>query len=174
MSLDLLKEAFSFAETAHKNQFRKYNGEPYIRHPERVAKSILRKKDVVQAQVVAAYLHDVVEDTEYTYKDVKEKFGQTVANIVLELTNEYTKENYPDLNRQSRHNLEVARIAKISKEAKLIKLADRLDNLKDIEQAPVSFAKKYAKESLHLLTALEDIDTEIYNEIKEICDRILK
>lgn len=164
----------SYAREKHQGQFRKYNPEPYFNHVNRVADLV---KDVggSEKQVDAAFLHDTIEDCGVTVVDLIQHFGKPIAYLVLELTNVYTKENYPKLNREKRTELEHARLAKISPEAKLIKLADRLDNLKDIMSPNVEegFRVKYAKESLGLVDAVGDAHFGMSSSIREIIGKIL-
>lgn len=162
-----------FAKEKHLGQVRKYNGEPYFNHVDRVA-SIVRGLGSPDRMVDAAFLHDVMEDCGIVYAQLKGNFGKDVANLVLELTNVYTKENYPKLNRAKRHELEIRRQANISKEAKIIKLADRWDNLRDMCQANVErgFAIKYANESIDLLSAVGDAHDGLANNIRDEINKI--
>ena len=95
------KEALNFATAAHRGQIRKYTQEPYIEHPKRVA-ALVKTVAHTPEMLAAAYLHDVVEDTEVSIQDIKSRFGSLVAQLVEELTDQYEKANYPDLNRKAR------------------------------------------------------------------------
>ncbi len=79
--------------------------------------------------VIAALLHDTVEDCAVTHEDILDEFGPDVAKLVHELTDQFTKESHPKLNRKARKELERERLGKASIEAKAIKLADIADNL---------------------------------------------
>jgi len=173
-----------FAEQAHAGQKRKYVDEDYVEHPIRVrnilaelldskseemTKFFPSKKDII----IAAILHDTVEDCNVSLDVIQDKFGFYVRRLVSELTNKYTKDNYPELNRQTRKHLEAQRIRNISNEAKLIKLADRLDNVSGIQNSPKDFGKKYAQETLHLLTSLIGVNTVLYDKITKICEDYL-
>lgn len=153
-----------FANIAHKGQVRKVTEAPYITHPLRVAAQVMLRSDCTVEMVAAANLHDVVEDTIYTYEDILRLFGKKVADLVLELTNQFTSEKRPDLNRAARKDLEKQRLKTISREAKIIKMLDRIDNLKEIDYTD-SFAKLYAKESRSLLAAVGDADPELASEL---------
>ena len=100
------EEALEFARKAHGLQKRKYTEELYIEHPKRVAK-IVESVPHSSEMVAAAYLHDVVEDTDVSIEEIQEKFGDKVAKLVEELTDEYMKMNYPHLNRKKRKEKEV-------------------------------------------------------------------
>lgn len=148
------EEALEFATTAHGDQTRKYNKEPYIEHPKRVAE-IVKSVPHSHEMICAAYLHDVVEDTAVSIDGIEEKFGKKVAALVLELTDEYTKENYQHLNRKKRKQKEVERQAEMTSEAKTIKLADVIDNTRDIIINDENFARRYVPEMEALTEALQ-------------------
>lgn len=148
------EEALAFARKAHKEQKRKYTEEPYIEHPKRVA-DLVRQVPHSEAMICAAYLHDVVEDTPVSRKEIEQHFGKEIAGLVHELTDEYMKESYPDLNRKERKKKETARQAFISSEAKTIKLADVIDNTRDIIKNDKGFARRYIPEMEALLESLQ-------------------
>ncbi len=147
-------EALKFATMAHKGQTRKYTEEPYIEHPKRVV-ALLKSVKHTPEMIAAAYLHDVVEDTEVSNEDIKNRFGAQVASLVEELTDEYEKAKYPNLNRRARKEREVKRQANMSPAAKTIKLADVIDNTRDIVKNDPGFARKYLREMYALTKALQ-------------------
>lgn len=155
------EEAKKFAREAHKGQFRKYKNEPYIEHPIRVA-SLVKTVPHTEAMVCAAYLHDVVEDTNVALKDIRAKFGNEVADLVEELTDEFMKKDYPHLNRKKRKEREVERQSQISHEAKTIKLADVIDNTMDIVKNDPDFARRYVPEMENLVQALQGGDFKLF------------
>jgi (p)ppGpp synthase/HD superfamily hydrolase len=148
------EEALNFARRAHAGQLRKYTEEDYIEHPIRVA-ALLRNVPHTTEMICAAYLHDVVEDTPVSIQDIRRKFGNTVATLVDELTDEFMTEKYPDLNRRRRKEREVARQANMSIQAKTIKLADVIDNTRDIVRNDPNFARRYIPEMEALTEALQ-------------------
>jgi guanosine-3',5'-bis(diphosphate) 3'-pyrophosphohydrolase len=127
-----IEAAIIFATEAHRGQLRKDGVTPYIVHPLGVAESV-RRAGGSEAQYIAALLHDTVEDCDVHLGDISINFGAEVAVLVASLTNVYTKEAFPDLNREARKKLEDERIAKISDEAKLVKLCDIAYNINDLE-----------------------------------------
>ena len=154
--------AYNFARAAHSsiNQKRKYTGEDYIVHPERVV-TILKQFGVNEDEIIqAAFLHDVLEDVTihnpaYGDKQIEEYFGRKVLNIVRELTDEYTPKKYFKLNRAIRKELEAVRLGCVSIEAIKVKLADLIDNGADINQHDPGFARVYLKEKNRILEQVE-------------------
>jgi guanosine-3',5'-bis(diphosphate) 3'-pyrophosphohydrolase len=160
-------KAIAFAAKAHGEQKRKYTGEPYIVHPIAVAQILGNIfPDYV---IIAAILHDTVEDTPATPQSISENFGYKVAGLVKELTDVFTKEEYPGLNRAQRKSCECDRIATISFEAKSIKLADLIDNTESIVLHDPGFAKTYLAEKQDMLRVLSDGHAGLY----ESCVRSL-
>src|SRR5690606_11933807 len=99
-------------------------------------------------------LHDVLEDcSNISEADIEERFGDFVAQHVVELTNVYTKVNYPDLNRRERKIREHDRLAKCDSLTKQIKMIDRMDN---ITQSKISTNIKYLRETKDLISRIGD------------------
>jgi guanosine-3',5'-bis(diphosphate) 3'-pyrophosphohydrolase len=91
--------------------------------------------------LAAALLHDTIEDTRTSYDELKKKFGQRVAKIVLEVTDDKR------LRKHTRKRLQVERAQALSRGAKLVKLADKICNLRDLDdQPPVGWNKKRRRE----------------------------
>ncbi len=127
---DLIYKAFLTAKKYHKNQFRK-SGEPFIIHPLEVAK-ILAQIELDLSSIIAALLHDLAEDTEFTIEKVREEFGDEIAKIIngvtkLEKIIFHTKEE------RQVENLRKMIIA-MSEDVRiiLVKLADRLHNMRTL------------------------------------------
>ena len=154
----LVDKAKLYATAAHGavGQKRKYTGEDYINHPINVANIIVDNIKYVSTNIVAAaYLHDVVEDTELTVADIRYTFGLNIAKLVDEVTDVYVD---PILqgNRETRKALERSRISTISSDAKTVKLADIIDNSRDIVKTDPDFARTYIQEKMALLEVLMD------------------
>ena len=166
---DIIVRAAQFACKAHEGQQRKYTNRPYITHPVRVAGRVATLDESNATMVAASFLHDVIEDCGISYAAIEDMFGKDVADLVLELTNDPTIQgNRAERKRQNRERLKAA-----SKEAKIIKLVDRIDNLSELDWSD-GFAKVYAAESFLLLdTSLTGVNTELENEFRDICERIL-
>lgn len=153
-TIKMEEEALEFARKAHGDQQRKYHHEPYIEHLKRVA-ALVQTVPHSKEMVCAAYLHDVVEDTPVSLQEIRQEFGDHVAELVAELTDEFVKANYQHLNRKKRKAKEVERQAGISPEAKTIKLADVIDNTRDIIKHDKDFSRKYIPEMEALTEALQ-------------------
>lgn len=126
------RQAREFAYIAHAGQFRD-GGAPYIVHPAQVARiisQVTRDEDLI----AAAWLHDVIEDTEYTYDDIRERFGQRVADLVMEVTHEVSPKGayFPRLE---------------TRDGILLKFADRLSNLSDMQAWDDKRQASYLKKS---------------------------
>jgi len=125
---DLLNRAYVYAMKAHGAQTRA-SGDPYFSHPLEVA-GILTGLKLDDATIVAALLHDTVEDTATAPEELEKAFGPRIARIVAEVTDDKT------LAKAERKRLQVEHAASISREAKLVKLADKICNLRDVLDRP--------------------------------------
>jgi (p)ppGpp synthase/HD superfamily hydrolase len=162
MNHPLVVHAQACAADAHKDQKRKYDGQPYIVHPQRVAARVAKHGGTPE-MVAAALLHDTIEDTWVTYEYLLEEFGPEVADLVQELSDEYTHEAYPELNRAERKRLEARRLATISVKGQSIKYCDLIDNTWDITMQDPGFAKKYLQEKEVILDEMNAGDEELYD-----------
>jgi len=165
-----------FAEFSHLGQTRKYTGEPYFVHPQRVAKTGF-KMGLPPYIIAALYLHDVIEDCKVTKEDIvflfpSKEFGERVAAIVDGLTNKSKK--VPNTTRKQRKAMDHDRLSKEKKEIKVCKLLDRLDNISDMELCKEDFRFMYARETLDLLKAVGDGDEELSQQISDKANQILK
>ena len=126
--------AARFAAEKHAGQKRKGDaGEPYINHLIEVAELAASSSDMLDENlIVAAFLHDAVEDVEVTPQEIEEKFGADVAGLVLELTDDKS------LPKQVRKALQVQNAPKKSPRAQTLKLADKISNLRAILSSPPS------------------------------------
>tara|TARA_B100000902_G_scaffold11500_1_gene14011 strand:- start:2879 stop:3394 length:516 start_codon:yes stop_codon:yes gene_type:complete len=159
-----LYKAFYFAYKAHGNQKRKYTGDPYMMHPLAVAQ-IVKDYGGTEEMQMAAFLHDVVEDTHIAIVDIEQNFGLKVANLVGWLTD---ISRPTDGNRSVRKAIDRKHSADSPAEAQFIKLADLLDNTKSIVEHDPKFAKVYLKEKELLLDAMDKVhDTELFSVVSQ-------
>jgi len=127
-----LLSALAFAAEKHSRQRRKDSeASPYINHPIAVATVLAAEGGVkVEAMLLAAVLHDTVEDTETTFEELEERFGRTVRDLVSEVTDDKS------LPKQERKDRQVAHARAASPEARQIKIADKICNIRDIAGSP--------------------------------------
>jgi len=159
---DLIMRAARVAKKAHFGQ-KRYDGEPYINHPMRVAGTVTLCEQSNANMVAAAWLHDVIEDTDVTIDDLYDEFPIVVVSWVMQLTDVYTKEAYPNLNRAERKQSEAHSLAGCDYWVHNIKLADRYDNIRKMLKAGrgMKWAKRYIQETLELVEALENGDQQL-------------
>ena len=162
---ELEAQALAFAKAAHGSidQRRKYTGEPYIVHPVAVAE-LVRSVPHTPEMVAAAYLHDVVEDTPVTIKEIDAAFGPVVGELVDWLTD---VSRPADGNRRVRKELDRQHLAKAPPAAKTIKLADLIDNTLTIRAHDLSFWRVYRREKLALLEVLTEGDPTLWKRARE-------
>ncbi len=132
MMTNKLLAAIAFAAHKHRDQRRKdAPASPYINHPIALANVLANEGGIDDERVlIAAILHDTVEDTETTEQELVREFGQEIACIVMEVTDDKA------LPKAERKRLQVEHAATISRRAKLVKLADKICNLRDIASSP--------------------------------------
>lgn len=123
--MNLLTKAYQFASEKHKSQTRKNRDKtPYINHPIEVANLIANIGNINdQIVLIAALLHDTLEDTKTTKEEIKNEFSETILNIVLEVTDDKS------LLKMERKKHQIDHAKYLSNEAKLIKLGDKISNL---------------------------------------------
>jgi len=157
--------AVAFAADRHRFQRRKdEESSPYINHPIEVAEVLVIEAGVDdEATLIAALLHDTVEDTETTTEEILELFGPEVAGIVAEVTDDKT------LPRNEQRRLQLERAGRASREAKLVKIADKICNIRDVATRPptgwslerrreyVLWASSVARECAGLVPHLDEL-----------------
>lgn len=131
MELNRLVKAFNFAAQKHRNQRRKNSEKtPYINHPVEVV-LFLTNAGITDVNILmAAVLHDTVEDTGTKYEELVTEFGDDVAETVMECTDDKS------LDKVERKKLQIEHASHISRAAKLVKLSDKLSNMKDLMYNP--------------------------------------
>ncbi len=177
-----IRKAFDLAVEAHSNQRRK-TGEPYIYHPIAVAKIVAYEIGLGPRAIIAALLHDVVEDTHYTLEDIEGEFGETIARIVNGLTKISRLSKEQDTSIQAENFRKMILTLNDDVRVILIKIADRLHNMQTMDAMPDYKQLKIASETLYIYaplahrlglynikTELEDLglkytEPEVYNDI---------
>ena len=155
--LEIVQKAFEFANEAHKG-VRRRSGEPYILHPIAVAKIVVSNIGLGYKSIVAALLHDVVEDTDYTVDDLRSLFGDKVATLVEGLTKIKTVLDNEDKAQQKSMQAENFKriLLTLNDDVRvvLIKLADRLHNCRTIEFMPEHKRDKILSETMFVFIPL--------------------
>jgi len=172
---DLLDQAIADIRKHHGHQLRK-SGQPFIIHPLRVASSICRA-GLDAPTVVAALLHDIIEDTKITHKDIHERYGSWYADIVTGLT----KIKKPVRQKSvTADNLDATyqRMLKTMVQdvrALFIKLFDRLDNMRDMDAMPRDKQRRISLETLNIYVPIAERLglTRICQEHTELCFKLL-
>ena len=168
---DIILGAKKFAQEKHKNQKRKDGVTPYSDHLEGVVNR-LKNLGVTDKDVLcAAWLHDIIEDTDVTFDQINERFGREVAVIVLSLSKDQ------NILKKDREIQYINQLKDASFQTKLIKLCDISANLKDLANAPISKTQKnkQIKKILHYLRIIKNDIIENkseYPKIQEIIDGI--
>lgn len=149
---DFVIKAYNFALKAHENQKRE-SGEPYINHPVDVA-CILAEMGMDTSTITAGILHDVIEDTNFSYEDITNLFSKEVADLVEGVT-KLEKIAYKTKEEQQADNVRKMLLA-MAKDIRviIIKLADRLHNIRTLKYKAVQKQKQIAKETLDIYAPL--------------------
>lgn len=164
--LTRLREAFTLARRAHTHQKRK-TGEPYILHPIAVASICAKELMLDTNPVIAAFLHDVVEDTDYTNDDIERLFGHDVAFLVRVVTKQ-KKDKY-DESKQVDNYKQMLDSVQYDIRALLVKLADRLHNMRTLSSMRPDKQMKIAGETDYFYAPLANrlglynVKTELEN-----------
>lgn len=171
-----VRQAYFFALGAHAGQVRKYTGEPYINHPVRVA-VIVENAGGTEDQVIAALLHDVVEDCSVSLSTLREFFGQPVSAMVGSLTNVAFSDRgpYHGKSRKVRHEANVVhfRLYCAPGDGAMVRFADQLDNAGDITQKDRKFAKLYLTEKLDYVRACSHDAGGLRDQVESLCQHAL-
>ncbi len=169
---EIIMRAYKFAEKAHRGQTRK-SGEPYIEHPLHTALNLIQIRADLST-IVAGILHDVPEDTEYTIEDVKNNFGDDVANLVEGIT-KLGKIKYRGIERY-RENLRKMFIAMVGDiRIMYIKFCDRLHNLRTLDSLPENKQQRIAQETLEIYAPIAGLlgIWRIKWQMEDICFKYL-
>jgi (p)ppGpp synthase/HD superfamily hydrolase len=181
-SLDTkLEKIIAFGTKVHGKQMRKYTPDPYIVHPVRVM-NMCKKYTTELPVLAAAILHDVLEDTPVSREAISgfltdimtTEEARKTLNLVVELTDVYIKDAYPQWNRRKRKTKELGRLAATSPESQTIKYADILDNCNEIVQHDPDFARVFLNECKTVLKKLDKGDKRLYEMAVQTVEEKLK
>ena len=149
---ELYNKALEYASKKHEGTYRKGTNKPYITHPLEVSKLVsmyLYNNPEVDTFKIAALLHDTLEDTDATYEELIELFGQRIADVVKAVTND------KDEKKEKGKDKYLAEKMTGMKEVVLtLKLCDRLQNMDDVRYADEEFNKKYTRETVYIMNYL--------------------
>lgn len=152
--MDMAWQAMLFAREVHKDQRRKYSGNPYADHLAEVA-GITATVDNTPAAIAVAWLHDCVEDQGVTYEELKERFDPVVADGVLALS------DLEEGNRATRKAASRERLSKAPGWVQTIKCADLISNLGTIVIHDPDFARLFLREARQLLDVMTRADRRL-------------
>ena len=164
--MKMVRAAYNFAAMAHKDQKRK-TGEPYIIHPIAVARIVAEEMGLGANPVMAAFLHDVIEDCPYTIDDIRERFGDDVAFLVGVVTKQ--KKTKYDKSKQVDNFRQILSSVQFDVRAILVKLADRLHNMRTLSSMRPDKQMKIASETDYFYAPLANrlglynVKTELEN-----------
>jgi (p)ppGpp synthase/HD superfamily hydrolase len=148
--MNIVDKARKFAERAHKDQKRRYTGEPYFVHLDEVAR-LCDRFGLSKRAIAAAYLHDTIEDQNVTVINLVVEFGKEIADIVRDLTDTPPQKG---LDREARKKIDLARLEAAGPEAQSIKCADLISNTSSIVKHDPNFARTYLPEKRAVLVVL--------------------
>jgi (p)ppGpp synthase/HD superfamily hydrolase len=123
----LARDAYEFASSAHAGQVRKGDDSPYIAHPVEVARLLIDERVADDELLAATFLHDVVEDTDHTLEEIRERFGDGVSELVEVMTEDKAVEPYERRKEHHRDQVEAGGERPVQ-----IYAADKLANLRDL------------------------------------------
>lgn len=161
-----IRAAYDLASSAHRDQLRK-TGEPYIIHPIAVARIVANELELGANPIMAAFLHDVVEDTSYTLEDIRQRFGDDVAFLVGVVTKQKREGN--EQSKQIDNFRQMLASVHYDIHALLIKLADRLHNMRTLSSMRPDKQMKIAGETDYFYAPLANrlglyhVKTELEN-----------
>tara|TARA_E500000318_G_scaffold4934_3_gene5080 strand:- start:7899 stop:8408 length:510 start_codon:yes stop_codon:yes gene_type:complete len=166
MNYKKVQKAVTFATKAHKGQVRKYTHEPYVTHPIAVM-NIVKSVPHTTEMLMAAALHDVVEDTPFTVEDIRKHFGNKVAVLVEALTHDKSDER-GKLKRAERKRLDRLQDAENDEDAQTIRAADMLHNAPSMKKYDPKFWEKVKLEMTETIKVLTKADNTLLRKLKKV------
>ena len=168
-NLPKLLQAVSFSAQKHRSQKRKgVDGDPYINHPVEVANLLANVGKVEDFDIlIAAILHDTIEDTDTTKEEITELFGERVCGMVLEVTDDKS------LLKAERKQKQIEHAPHISDGAKQVKLCDKISNITDVMNNPPDFwddkrRLEYIEWGEKVVAGLRGVNLDLENYFDEL------
>jgi len=171
---------FDFVKQQHGEQVRKYTGEPYWHHLLSVA-TIVSEYEPTAIEI--ALCHDLFEDTNCSQDELfthlclcgyDSDSNDNIIDAVIELTDEFTNDGYPSLNRKKRKSEEAKRLGGISSIAQSVKYADLIDNTSSIVQHDKGFAKIYLEEKKEILSLMRSGHPDLLRRCENVLEEALE
>jgi guanosine-3',5'-bis(diphosphate) 3'-pyrophosphohydrolase len=166
--IEKLVDSILFAAKSHAGQLRKDGKTPYINHPLEVMHLLLHTGKISDSDIlIAAVLHDVIEDTNVTAAEIAERFGEHVSKIVLELTDDKT------LSKEERKKQQLFSAGQLSDAARLVRICDKICNVYDILYAPpgnweMSRRRDYLEWANAVVGKIRGINKNLENRFDEL------
>jgi (p)ppGpp synthase/HD superfamily hydrolase len=170
MVTEIEKEMARFAALAHATvgQLRKHTFEPYIVHPTNVA-ALVRGVGGTPEMICAAYGHDLIEDANVTAEEIEARFGKTIAEYIVWLTDVYVLPEHG--NRKERKAKELIRLKDAPAQVMTIKLADLIDNTASVTEYDPKFAATYMREKMEALPYFKSGNRELF---QRACGQLIR
>lgn len=164
--MKMLLDAYKFADEKHEGQVRKGSGDPYVTHVIAVSYLVAayKRSSHLLEMLVAAVLHDVLEDTDATFAEIAQRFTPLVASLVLELTNDAEK-----VAKMGKLAYQTKKLLGISSYGRVIKLADRMHNISDNPSEKMIADTLELMKSLELGRHLSKTQIAMVAEIRRLC-----
>ena len=165
-----LIDAILYAASSHAGQLRKDSVTPYINHPIEVMHLLVHTGGIEDQEILmAAVLHDVIEDTSVTAEDIAERFGKNVASVVLELTDDVTQP------KEERKRLQLKNADKLSHAARLVRISDKICNVYDMLYAPpgnwdIKRRKEYIEWANAVVKKIPGTNKELESHFEELIE----
>ena len=177
--LSTLLKAVAFAAEKHRDQRRKgVNASPYINHPIEVAWMIAEAGETDLTTLVAAVLHDTIEDTKTTPEEIEAAFGPEVRAIVMEVTEKKRKTKTPEEEREEKRERKASQLAgarHLSRPAKIVRIADKTANVRDILDHPPDWdaerKREYFTFARNMVDACRDALPELASRFDKVYER---
>lgn len=169
-----IDEVIAFATERHRGQMRQ-DGQEYITHPLRVSEIVAKYKPSQNANILraGAILHDVLEDTYTSYRELQDRFGEVIASLVMEVTSSTFMPKLVGKQIYLAHKMQY-----MSSYALIIKLADRLDNLNDLSGVNFEKIKRTFFDTIYMINYIEnkriltDAQSNLVSAIRDRLDYI--